>query len=193
MAHMGQPKPRAVFLTILLALTFYGALLPVWLAAREPYACLVTRTATALLPLFGIHGSVTASAHTSISLTYVLEDPRTGGWGGVKQRHLNVPDLPLAIALAGSLFFLPWRRRLLVLLESVLFLFLLHLSLVVATAIRLSAHLQNLGLSGAELESKLYRSAEAIAAYRDVAPGVVVVIVGLLAALTGGKSSHSAA
>jgi len=178
------PSPRRVLLSLLIFAVLYAALLAVWFKTSERYAGVVSWTATrAAFPIAGVSGSVSSVKAPVVSLVYVLPDVRTGGWARVRQRLLNFPDLPLAIAGGLALYFLAWKRRLLATALTVLVLFLSHVGLVTYSAKRLGDLLARPEITAVQLNDLLPDTAEAMNEYGDVSPVLVFAVLGTAAAV----------
>jgi len=178
---MGFPQRRTIVLAVLVTLATYALLLPAWMQWRGAYGRGVAAAATAVvLPLLDVEGGVSSEASASVATVYTLRYARTGGWGRVNQRLLNVPDLPLVLAGAVGAVFIPWRRRAILAVAGTVVVFLIHLGLIGTTALRLAAPLLDPALDPSRLDDLLYQRAEQIGAYRDVAPVVVLSVVALL-------------
>jgi len=180
MAYMVDQRQKTIVLTLALTLLFYLALLPAWLESRRSYGELVTNTASRCLPLLGIAGSVRAEGESTITSTYIMRDPQSGGWGMVKQRLLSIPDLPLGVAACLGMAFLPWVRRLLLVPLTILWILLLHVGLTCLTALRIAMILGGPRRSPSELNTSLSNTVEAIARYRDVSPVLILLFVGAM-------------
>jgi hypothetical protein len=184
MAVVELPPPRRVFLTFLLVVAAYSAALPLWMRALGPYSRVVAWTATTIgFPLVSQKGAVESNPGRSVSLTYILPDPRTGGWGKCRQRLLNFADVPLAVAVSFGLGFLALGRRALAAGAALLFLFLCHVTLVVWSARKLAGFLTRTDLSPAELDPLIGRAAVSANEFGDVSPILGLAVLGLAAAL----------
>jgi hypothetical protein len=181
---MELPTPRRFLAGVLLTLAAYAALLPVWFALDEHYGTAVAWTAGHVgFRVAGVRGFVDAVPGENLSLRYTLPDARSGGWGRVRQRLLNFPDLPLALAGAIGLTFLSLRRRALVAAGALSVLFVCHVGLVVLSARKLGGILARPEITALELNDLLPTAAESANEFGDVSPIITIVTIALLAAL----------
>jgi len=188
---MVDQRQKTIVLTLALMLAFYTVLLPAWLESRRAYGELVTDIASRCFPLLRIAGSVRAEGKSTITSTYIMRDPQSGGFGMVKQRLLSVPDLPLGVAASLGMAFLPWVRRLILVPLTTLWILLLHVGLTCLTALRIAMILGGPRRSPSELNGSLANAVEAIARYRDVSPVLILLLVGAMCVLVRPKLESS--
>jgi hypothetical protein len=187
LAVVERTAPTRILLTFLLALGLYGFMLPLWLAVDSSWARGVAAGASRVgMPLTGQAGSVRLKPGRSIQFEYLLPDPRTGGIARVPQRLLNLPDVPLGIALSLSLLGLAWRRRLVLAGLITVVLYALQVSLVTVSAHRAAGLLRDTGLDLTSLNSRLSASLNGMNRYGDLSVILVVAMVAAGWALLGG-------
>ncbi|HEX7878359.1 MAG TPA: hypothetical protein VF720_03065 [Candidatus Eisenbacteria bacterium] len=185
---MERTAPTRIILTFLLALGLYGFMLPLWLSVESFWARGVAAGASRLaMPTTGQPGSVQLKPGRSIHFEYLLPDPRTGGTARVPQRLLNLPDVPLGIALSLSLLGLAWRRRVVLAAGITAILYLVHVVLLTVSAHRAAALLRQTGLDLTELNRRLSESLNGMNRYGDLSVILVVALAVVGWALLGGR------
>jgi hypothetical protein len=186
---MELPTPRRLLTSVLLILGLYAVCLPAWFAIDDHYGSVVAWTAEHVgFPAAGVRGFVDNIPGENLSLKYTLPDIRSGGWGRVRQRLLNFPDMPLAIAGALGLTFLSFRKRLIVAMGTLAVLFVCHVGLVVFSARKLGALLARPDLTAVDLNDLLPTAAESANEFGDVSPIITIVTIAVLAALVGRRT-----
>ena len=177
MAVVERTAPKQIVLILLLALGIYGFMLPIWIHVDTTWGKGVAAGATAIgMPLTGVAGSVRLKPGRSVQFEYFLPDPRTGSTARVPQRLLNLPDVPLALALSLSLLGLGWRRRLLLAAVVTALLYLIHMALLTMSAHRARALLARTELPGEELNRLLAAAMNGMNQYGDLSVVAVVVL-----------------
>lgn len=177
MAVVERTAPKQIVLIFLLALGLYSFMLPIWIHVDRFWGRGVASGASTIgMPLTGIDGTVRIKPARTLQFEYFLPDPRSGGTARVPQRLLNVPDVPLAIALTLSLLGLGWRRRLFLASGITALLYLAHISLLTISAGRATALLEQVELSGDELNLQLTRALNGVNQYGDLSVVAVVVL-----------------
>lgn len=178
------PDRRAFGTAIGLGLLAYLAALALWFPLRAHYAGAVAAVATrAAFPLARIDGSVTVErSPRAIVFLYRLVDRAEREVSQVRQRFLNAPDVPLAVAAALALGFLSLRRRLVAAALTLALLFLAHVTLVAWTAADLQAIVVRNEMSVAEKHATLPVVARRLEAWGDTSP-ILVLGVALLVGL----------
>jgi len=188
LAVVERTASTRIVLTFLLALGLYGFMLPFWLSVDEFWARGVAAGASRIgMPFTGQPGSVQLKPGRSIHFEYLLPDPRTGGTARVPQRLLNLPDVPLGIALSLSLLGLAWRRRLVLAAVVTLVLGIVHVGLLTVSAHRAAALLRETGLDLSELNRRLSDSLNGMNRYGDLSVILVVALVAIGWAVLGGR------
>lgn len=182
---MALRNPHRIFLTLVILFGLYGFFLPLWLHVARPYARAVAATAQSVgFATTGLTGGVRLVDDRSIIFQYVFPDARTGKWGSAKQRLLNFPDVPLALALAIALPLLGWRRRLVVAGLSALVAFVAHVALVTVSGARAARILADPSLAPAEVDTAISGALNSANRFGDFSPvGLLVVVLALSLAL----------
>lgn len=182
---MALRNPHRVFLTLAVLFGLYGFFLPLWLHVARPYARAVAATAQSVgFAATGLTGGVRLIDARAITFQYVFPDARTGKWGSAKQRLLNFPDVPLALALAIALPILGWRRRLVVAGLSALVAFVAHVALVTVSGGRAARILADPSLAPAEVDAAITGALSSANRFGDFSPvGLLVVVLALSLAL----------
>ena len=172
-----RATPKRIVLTLLLALGLYGFMLPLWFAVDAGWARAVAAGASRVgFPLTGLDGSVKLKPAPSVQFEYFLQDPRSGAIARVPQRLLNLPDVPLAIALALSLLMLPWRRRIGLAVVLVAVIFAVHVVLLVVSAHRAASILARTDLPLEAVNEQLSSALNGMNRWGDVSVVVIVVL-----------------
>jgi hypothetical protein len=185
LAYVAPRNPHRVFLTLAVLFGLYGFFLPLWFQVARPYARAVASTAQVLgFRAAGLRGGVRLSDGRAVIFQYAFPDARTGKWGTAKQRLLNFPDVPLALALALALPILGWRRRLVVAGLSAGVAFLAHVALVTVSGARAARILADPSLAPAEVDVAIVRALNSANRFGDFSPvGLLVVVLALILAL----------
>ncbi|MDZ4804817.1 MAG: hypothetical protein SGI90_08165 [Candidatus Eisenbacteria bacterium] len=177
---MERTAPKQIVLIFLLALGLYGFMLPIWIRIDTLWGRGVAAGASTIgMPLTGIQGDVRLKSARSVQFEYFLSDPRTGGTARVPQRLLNLPDVPLGIALSLSLLGLGWRRRLLLAAGTTTLLYIIHVALLTMSAHRAAALLAQTSLSGEDLNERLAAAMNSMNQYGDLSVVAVVVLTAI--------------
>jgi len=180
MAVVERTAPKQIVLIFLLALGLYGFMLPIWIRIDTLWGRGVAAGASTIgMPLTGIQGDVRLKSARSVQFEYFLSDPRTGGTARVPQRLLNLPDVPLGIALSLSLLGLGWRRRLLLAAGTTTLLYIIHVALLTMSAHRAAALLAQTSLSGEDLNERLAAAMNSMNQYGDLSVVAVVVLTAI--------------
>lgn len=181
-AHLAvdQRLGRQVGFIFLLALGVYSFMLPIWIHVDTFWGRGIAAGASAVgMPLTGVAGHVGLKPARTLQFEYDLPDPRTGGTLRVPQRLLNVPDVPLGLALSLSLLGLAWRRRLLLASGITALLYASHVALLTISAHRATAILARAELSGDDLNQRLAAAMNGMNLYGDLLVVGVVVLTAL--------------
>lgn len=174
---MEQTSPKRIALIGLLALGLYGFMLPIWLSYDTIWARGVALGArVAGMPLTAQPGGVRIMPGRSIHFEYLLPDPRTGATARVPQRLLNLPDVPLGIALSLSLLGLGWRRRLALAAMITGVLYLVHVTLLTVSAHRAAGLLNQTNLEITDLNQRLAAAMNGMNQYGDLSAVAVVLL-----------------
>lgn len=137
----------------------------------------------AAFPLARIDGSVTVErSPRAIIFLYRLVHRAGREVSQVRQRFLNAPDVPLALATALALGFLSLRRRFVAAALTLALLFLAHVALVAWTAADLQAIVVRDEMSVAQKHVTLPMVARRLEAWGDTSP-ILVLGVTLLTGL----------
>lgn len=188
MAVVERTAPKQIVLIFLLALGLYGFMLPIWIRIDTLWGRGVAAGASTIgMPLTGIPGDVRLKSARSVQFEYFLPDPRTGGTARVPQRLLNLPDVPLGIALSLSLLGLGWRRRLLLAAAITTLLYIIHVALLTMSAHRAAALLAQTSLSGEDLNERLAAAMNSMNQYGDLSVVAVVVLTAIGWSLLRGR------
>lgn len=178
------PDRRAFGAALALGFLAYLAALACWFPLRTHYAGAVAAVATgAAFPLARIDGSVTVErSPRAIIFLYRLVHRAGREVSQVRQRFLNAPDVPLALATALALGFLSLRRRFVAAALTLALLFLAHVALVAWTAADLQAIVVRDEMSVAQKHVTLPMVARRLEAWGDTSP-ILVLGVTLLTGL----------